>query len=210
MHVGHQNDVSRVWILYRSHFHWHPTRDLSRKVHERDRSKPVVAVAARVPTLISSGPSLKCWGQVVERIDDPLVDVGSGCILQSGQSWISTALIHLHLDQGAWRFSILISCPNLTIDWRLSPSRVLCNLRPNFDVVLRFGHRINLARKRNLGAMSTAAGANECVCCYRCLLKADTSQDRWCNTSQTYLSASRSRLMARSSGQIDACHQRSQ
>ena len=78
--IMHLEDIS---------FSFSPIRESSRTVLERDLLKTVVAVAARAPTPVASNPSsIRPWLGGEERWTS---EAGWGCILQSGQSWLSTA-----------------------------------------------------------------------------------------------------------------------
>ncbi|KAH9028417.1 peptidase family C54-domain-containing protein [Lactarius hengduanensis] len=72
--------TSRVWITYRSHFH--PIRDSSLTVLEREQS------------------SIKRWWPGGEK--GWTSDAGWGCMLRTGQTLLATALVHLHLGRD-WR-----------------------------------------------------------------------------------------------------------
>jgi cysteine protease ATG4 len=89
--------TSRVWITYRSHFH--PIRDSSLTILEREQAE---AAATGVPTPISSSPPSKRWWPGGEK--GWTSDAGWGCMLRTGQSLLATALIHLHLGRGTYRF----------------------------------------------------------------------------------------------------------
>ncbi|KAH9016405.1 hypothetical protein EDB83DRAFT_2508558 [Lactarius deliciosus] len=90
--------TSRVWITYRSHFH--PIRDSSLTVLEREQVEAAVAAAAGTPAPISSSPPSKRWWPGGEK--GWTSDAGWGCMLRTGQSLLATALVHLHLGRD-WR-----------------------------------------------------------------------------------------------------------
>ncbi|KAH9020204.1 hypothetical protein EDB85DRAFT_532534 [Lactarius pseudohatsudake] len=90
--------TSRVWITYRSHFH--PIRDSSLTVLEREQVEAAVAAAAGTPTPISSSPPSKRWWPGGEK--GWTSDAGWGCMLRTGQTLLATALVHLHLGRD-WR-----------------------------------------------------------------------------------------------------------
>ena len=89
--------TSRVWITYRSHFH--PIRDSSLTVLEREQAEAAIAAAAGITTPISSSPPSKRWWPSGEK--GWTSDAGWGCMLRTGQSLLATALVHLHLGRGA-------------------------------------------------------------------------------------------------------------
>ncbi len=87
--------TSRVWITYRAHFH--PIRDSSLTVLEREQAEVPAAVAAGSLTPISSSPPSTRWWPGGEK--GWASDAGWGW-LRTGQSLLATALIHLHLGRG--------------------------------------------------------------------------------------------------------------
>ena len=88
--------TSRVWVTYRAHFH--PIRDSSLTLLEREQAEVSAAVAAGSPIPISSSPPSKRWWPGGEK--GWTSDAGWGCMLRTGQSLLVTALIHLHLGRG--------------------------------------------------------------------------------------------------------------
>ena len=89
--------MSGVWITHLSHFH--PIKDASLTVLEREQAEATAAAAAVVQPPISSSPLSKCWQPGGER--GSTRGVGWGCMLRTGQSLRTTALVHRHPGQGS-------------------------------------------------------------------------------------------------------------
>ena len=106
----------------------------------------------------------------------------------------------------------------------IPPSRAylrLCNLHPDFDVVLRFSvHAVSIQRAQDgasrkgtwegcwtVGCAEHRRRRDQVHrCCHRCRLNVDISSDLWYKASLKHRLASQSRSMARSSRQMCTRH----